>query len=177
MSAVLYADAFFELGDKSFGLSDEPPESWFSTSSRCYKNGWGFVVRRGEVVRFAHGAIPADVLGLFTSRRAFIYCLEIFGLAIAAVTCSDLLPTCWIGFCDSTAGWCRGMAAMLPSTTCWPVSGASPNCLGGSRILSGCRVTTTSRTRFPEETVPLDKIMAGWSCNLTCLAFGLSLSG
>ncbi|CAE6912084.1 DSK2B [Symbiodinium sp. CCMP2592] len=103
-SAVLYADAFFELGDRKFGLSDEPPDSWFSTSSRRYKNGWGFVVRSGSTTRFASGTVPSDVLCLFTSRRAYIYCLEIFGQVIAALTCRDILPQCWIGFCDNTAG-------------------------------------------------------------------------
>ena len=103
-SAVLYADAFFELGDTSFGLSDEPPESWFSTSFRRYRNGWGFVVRHSSTIRFAHGCVPHDVLAMFTSRRAYIYCLEIMGQILAAVTCHDILPAVWVGFCDNTAG-------------------------------------------------------------------------
>ena len=53
-----------------------------------------------DTVRFAHGA----VLSLFTSRRAFIDFLEIVGQIIAALTCHDVLPTCWIGFCDNMAG-------------------------------------------------------------------------
>ena len=103
-SAVLYADAFFELGDKAFGLSDEPPEAWFSTSFRRYRNGWGFVVRSNSTIRFAHGTVPHDVLALFTSRRAYIYCLEIMGQILASVTCIDVLPAVWVGFCDNTAG-------------------------------------------------------------------------
>ena len=103
-SATVYADAFFELGDKHYGLSDEPPEKWASGCCRRYTNGWGFVVRAAGRVRYAHGFVPADVLALFTSRRAFIYCLEIFGQILAAVTCHDILPTCWLGFCEDTAG-------------------------------------------------------------------------
>ena len=96
--AVLYADAFFELGDQSFGLSDSPPEQWHANNSCRYKNGFGFVVRSGSQVRFAHSSVPADVLALFTSRRAYIYCLEIFGQVIAAITCRDMLSDAWIGF-------------------------------------------------------------------------------
>ena len=103
-SAVLYADAFFELGDKAFGLSDEPPENWYSTSFRRYRNGWGFVVRCHSVICFAHGSVPNDVLALFTPRRAYIYCLEIFGQILAALTCRDILPKVWVGFCDNMAG-------------------------------------------------------------------------
>ena len=71
--SVLYADAFFELGDQSFGLSDSPPARWQANSSSRYTNGFGFVVRSGSEVRFAHGSLPADLLALFTSRRAYIY--------------------------------------------------------------------------------------------------------
>ena len=140
-SAVLYADAFFELGDKSYGLSNEPPESWFSTSSRRYKNGWGFVVRRGSVVRFAHGTVPADVLGLFTSRRVFIYCLEFgdFRASHCGSDCSDLLPTL-IGFCDNTAGrsaLVRGYGRDATINNLLACSGRWPNFLGGSLTSSG----------------------------------------
>ena len=103
-SAVVYADAFFELGDQSFGLSDEPPTTWTSNSFRSYANGWGFVVRSSRGIRFAHGSVPSDVLALFTSRRAYIYCLEIFGQVLAALTCHEILGPCWLGFCDNTAG-------------------------------------------------------------------------
>ena len=104
--SVLYADAFFELGDQSFGLSDSPPERWQANSSSRYRNGFGFAVRSGSEVRFAHGSIPTDLLALFTSRRAYIYiyCLEIFGQVIAAITCRDMLSDNWIGFCDNMAG-------------------------------------------------------------------------
>ena len=125
-SAVLYADAFFELGDKSFGLSDEPPENWYSTSFRRYGNGWGFVVRSRSSTRFAHGSVPHDVLALFTSRRAYIYCLEITGQILAAMTCRLFAPR-----------WFGDTAEMLRSTICWLVSGRLLNSWNGSHISSG----------------------------------------
>ena len=40
-------------------------------------NGWGYVVRIGEVVYFDHGTTPRSVLDAITSRRAFIYAPEV----------------------------------------------------------------------------------------------------
>ncbi|CAE7663318.1 rlmN1 [Symbiodinium sp. CCMP2592] len=102
--SVLYADAFFELGDSSFGLSDEPPQHWNNRSSCMYRNGWGFVVRTPHGVRYGAGRVPAEVLSRFTSRKAFIYSLEIFAQIVAAITCQDVLSPFWLGFCDNQAG-------------------------------------------------------------------------
>ena len=72
VTAVVYADAFFQLGDKSFGMSDEPPCNWHRDRCHQYLNGWGYVVRTTSGVRYASGSIPPKLLALFSSTRALI---------------------------------------------------------------------------------------------------------
>ena len=102
--SVVYADAFFQLGDSKFGLSDEPPAAWHSRSSCMYRNGWGFVVRTSAGVRFGSGSVPPEVLSFFASRKAYIYVLEIIAQIVAAITSHSVLSPYWLGFCDNTAG-------------------------------------------------------------------------
>ncbi|CAE7666505.1 rlmN1 [Symbiodinium sp. CCMP2592] len=102
--AVVYADAFFQLGDAKYGLSDEPPTTWHSRSSCMCHSGWGFIVRTTSGVRYGFGSVPAEVLSFFTSRKAFIYALEIMAQIVAAVSCHEILCPYWLGFCDNSAG-------------------------------------------------------------------------
>ena len=101
---VLYADAFFELGDSSFGLADNPPEHWSTSRCRYYRNGLGFVLRTPQGVRCTHTSVPAYVLSLFSSRRAYIYALEILAQLLGVLTSLDVVRGRWIGFIDNTAG-------------------------------------------------------------------------
>ena len=177
--SVLYADAFFELGDQSFGLSDSPPERWQANSSSRYRNGFGFVVRSGSEVRFAHGSIPADLLALFTSRRAYIYiyiyCLEIFGQVIAAITCRDMLSENWIGFCDNMAGKAaliRGYGRDSTVNNLLACFWALAQRLRWQPHLNGCRAIWTFPIPFREATVRLAGRTTGGSFPLPLVPCG-----
>ena len=102
--AVIYADAFFTAGDKKIKLSDAATAEFDADITNLYKNGWGFVAKLpdGQVV-YAAGEIPPKLVGLFTTKRAFIYSLEIIAQIIALVVLRPWLPEvawCW---CDNTA--------------------------------------------------------------------------
>ncbi|CAE7364819.1 Dnmt3b [Symbiodinium sp. CCMP2592] len=102
--SVLYADAFFELGDRKWSVSrDELPSRWPS-KMHLAANGWGFLCRHCGSVTVGHGQVPPDVLALFSSRRAFIYFLEIFGQAISLLTNKDRIGKFWVSFCDNRSG-------------------------------------------------------------------------
>ncbi|CAE7040028.1 kanC [Symbiodinium sp. CCMP2592] len=75
--SVLYADAFFNLFDKDWKPSDEDIPSWGRTPPETLRNGWGFVVTVQGRTYFAHGRVPYWFVREFTSRRAYIYMLEI----------------------------------------------------------------------------------------------------
>ena len=102
--AVIYANAFFTAGDKKIKLSDAATAEFNADITNLYKNGWGFVAKLpdGQVV-YAAGEIPPKLVGLFTTKRAFIYSLEIIAQIIALVVLRPWLPEvawCW---CDNTA--------------------------------------------------------------------------
>ena len=80
IKAVLYADAFFKEGE----LRRHVDVSARALAQDRWNNGWGFVLRIGTKVFFAHGKIPAHFLRHFAARRAFIYVLEIVVQLIAA---------------------------------------------------------------------------------------------
>lgn len=102
--SVLYADAFFELGDRRWSVTrDEPPTAW-PARMHLAANGWGFLCRTGNEVTVGHGQVPPDVLALFSSRRAYIYFLEIFGQAISLLTNKDRISEFWVSFCDNRSG-------------------------------------------------------------------------
>ena len=121
--AVLYADAFFELGDLrlSPGDPDSIPVNWKPLEAPGYKNGWGAVVflkhrhfakmkdppflpdgSVPEAITF-RGEVPADILQRFCSRRAFIYFLEAWAQCMAIWTVAHLIEEPFIAFCDNEA--------------------------------------------------------------------------
>ena len=103
-TATMYADAFFQLGDEIHSLSDEPPRHWQPDRACKCLNGWGFVTRTPNGIFFGYGSVPTALLRLLSSRRAYIYALEIFAQVIAAVTCCRYLPQYWVSSCDNVAG-------------------------------------------------------------------------
>lgn len=77
---ILYADAFFSLGDRSYrpGYA-EIPLVWRQEAMRTADNGWGFVLFPADRARpplYAYGSVPPAVLQRFATRRAFIFILE-----------------------------------------------------------------------------------------------------
>ena len=102
--AIIYANAYFQSGDRKIRLTEAKPEDIDADATNLYKNGWGFVAKlpNGQTV-YANGEIPADMVGALTSHRAFIYGLEILGQMIPLILLQNQLPEtvwCW---CDNTA--------------------------------------------------------------------------
>ena len=92
-SSIVYADAFFLLGDQMQRPGGKPQGRWPNKGAQQLQNGWGFVVRSSLGVTFAHGQVPAEVVSLYSSRKAFIYFLEIHAQVLAGPT-----KTPWVLF-------------------------------------------------------------------------------
>ena len=56
------------------------------------------------MVYFDHGTTPRSVLDTITSRRAFIYALEVYAQLMAFFALAERLPSDWLAFIDNTAG-------------------------------------------------------------------------
>ena len=102
-SAVLYADAFF-VTDGNRHKAGHVPQTASTSPSHRSDNGWGFVLRIGELVYYDMGTVAEEHLTAFTTRKAFIYALEILAQVIAATAFGGRLPAMWIAFIDNTAG-------------------------------------------------------------------------
>ena len=61
--------------------------------------------RQGErhKITCAHGELPRDFIGKFTSRRAFIYMMEIWAAVMAVVFTQEELPPYFFMFVDNQA--------------------------------------------------------------------------
>ena len=80
VTACIYTDAYFELGDVKWRPTDPGvPETWSRDTALNSPNGWGFIVRIGTVVTYGHGSASAQLLRRFTSRvhTSTVYFLEI----------------------------------------------------------------------------------------------------
>ena len=104
VSAVLYADAFFQLGDVKWSVGAENIPTRWPSRMHLAQNGWGFLCRKGPNVTAGHGRVPANILQMFCSRRAYIYFLEIMAQAICLLTNHRHLSKFWVSFCDNRAG-------------------------------------------------------------------------
>ena len=102
-SAILYADAFFVTDGNRHKAGHVPSTASTSPQHRS-DNGWGFVLRIGELVYYDMGTVAEEHLAAFTTRKAFIYALEILAQVIAATAFGSRLPAMWIAFIDNTAG-------------------------------------------------------------------------
>ena len=102
--AVIFADAFFQAGDRKIKVSAATTKDYDPDASHLYKNGWGWVAYLPDgKVYYAHGEVPASLVARLTSNGAFIYGLEILSQILALVGLRPLLPDtvwCW---CDNTA--------------------------------------------------------------------------
>ena len=105
VTASVYTDAYFQLGDTKWRPSDpDVPEAWSRETALHSPNGWGFIVRIGTVVTYGHGTVSADLLKRFASRRAYINFLEIYAQLLAFVIHVRELPHFWISWIDNAAG-------------------------------------------------------------------------
>ena len=105
LTAVIFADAYVKVGETTH-KADTSQLTWpcQHTSVTTTDNSWGYVVRIGDHVLFSHGATPRTVLDRITSRKAFIYALEILAQLMATLSLAKRLPTSWLAFIDNTAG-------------------------------------------------------------------------
>ena len=103
LQAVIFADAYVKTGEQLHKAGHVPHNLPLPAHARD-DSGWGYVVRIGEVVYFDHGTTPRSVLDAITSRRAFIYALEVSAQLMALFTLAERLPSDWLAFIDNTAG-------------------------------------------------------------------------
>jgi hypothetical protein len=94
-TALVYADAFFEIGDQKYHPARVPDDvAWNRTIARESRNGWGTVIfpvlhsNNGTDVTKAlafRGTVPVDTVLAFGSRRAYIYFLEAFAQVVSSI--------------------------------------------------------------------------------------------
>ena len=104
--AVLYTDAFVEVGPHKFSTGDPNiPEGWSPRHRRPKSNGWGFVFRTSNgSTYYCHGQIPSWFVTRFSSRKAYIYMLEVLAVAIAVTHLRALLPPFFVIYIDNQPG-------------------------------------------------------------------------
>ena len=74
-------------------MGTDPPET--------LRNGWGFVLTvRGQTF-FAHGSVPYWFVREFSSRRAYIYMLEIVAQVVPLLAMQDTIDKFVIMFVDN----------------------------------------------------------------------------
>ena len=103
LQAVIFADAYVKTGEQRHKAGHVPQDVPLPAHARD-DNGWGYVVRIGEMVYFDHGTTPRSVLDAMTSRRAFIYALEVYAQLMAFFALAERLRSDWLAFIDNTAG-------------------------------------------------------------------------
>eukprot|EP00438_Fugacium_kawagutii_P009053 Skav200345 [mRNA] locus=scaffold2819:30500:32006:- [translate_table: standard] len=102
VNIVVYTDAYYQT-DRG-ALRQQPPSTWTSMQRPPQTNGWGLVIQFPGQTIFSHGCIPGQYLSRLTSRRAYIYMLEVLAVVITAVHFHDVLPNLQTYFIDNMAG-------------------------------------------------------------------------
>lgn len=107
---IIYADAFFDMGDRRFKPSDDDiPEAWDPRACQFYKNGWGAVIfsQPDDQNRRFHfcirGEVPPQVVAKFCSRKAYIYFLETWAQVVTSLAFGNLLGSQYAAFVDNEA--------------------------------------------------------------------------
>ena len=90
-TAVIYADAFFEMGGRKWRPGDDYDIDNIVAPS-TFVNGWGCVVRTKDECLYAAGTLPMWFTRHFFTRRSYIYVLEIMAQVIPLVRLADRLP-------------------------------------------------------------------------------------
>ena len=104
-TAVVYADAYFELGDQSYRIgTSDIPQRWRPMTAPTLVNGWGLVTRVGAESFYSFGRVPPKVLQKFCHRKAYIYMLELTAQLAALAILQHNLPPMVVSFCDNRAG-------------------------------------------------------------------------
>ncbi|CAE7699540.1 unnamed protein product, partial [Symbiodinium sp. KB8] len=99
---VIYADAFFNLGSLTYKLSEaESAPDWGKASPASFVNGLGFVVTVGDTTFFANGSVPYWFVRHFSSRRSFIFLLEILAQVVPLMALEPRLHRHCLLFVDN----------------------------------------------------------------------------
>ena len=99
---VIYADAFFNLGGLTYKLSEaESAPDWGKASPASFVNGLGFVVTVGDITFFANGSVPYWFVRHFSSRRSFIFMLEILAQVVPLMALEPRLHRHCLLFVDN----------------------------------------------------------------------------
>ena len=105
--AVLYTDAFFALGSSQFKVgAGHVPENWSPQRTKASNNGWGFVIHTLVGCWYSFGKIPDWFVAQFTTRRAYIYMLEVLAVLIAVTFMRSHLPHLFTVYIDNQSGKC-----------------------------------------------------------------------
>ena len=78
--AVICADGYFELGGRTLRNNDTRPDFQGKRLS-TFENGFGFVARIRSRVQFSAGRLPLWFTRDFSSRRSYIFMLEMARLS------------------------------------------------------------------------------------------------
>ena len=105
-TSIVYADAYFRLGERLWevGQGHASPKHWTRQATTELENGWGFLVKTGDVVSAAHGRVPAEIFRLFSSRKAYIFFLDVNAQILALLANRERLSRFWACFIDNSAG-------------------------------------------------------------------------
>ena len=101
VSCVIYA--FLLEGELRHKAGWVPANAPMDRSHRA-SNGWGYVVRVGDMTWYDSGSIPDCFIRKFDTHRAYIYMLEVLAQILAVVTLSAYLPEDWVAFINNAAG-------------------------------------------------------------------------
>ena len=103
-TSVIYADAYFKLGDTSWKVGHADAKQWTRSKVSTLQNGWGFLAKAGAVLTAGHGAVPAHVVDCFGSRKAYIFFLEVNAQILTLLANRCFLDPFWVCFIDNRAG-------------------------------------------------------------------------
>ena len=171
LQAVMFADAYVKTGERLHKADHVPHDPPLPAHARD-DNGWGYVVRIGEVVYFDHGTMPRSVLDAITSRRAFIHALEVYAQLMAFFTLAERVPSDWLAFIDNTAGEAalkKGYGKDAFVNACWPPSGAQQHGAPGDHSSPESNPKRTWPTPCHVGTSPAHtaRVGPGWTPTLT----------
>ena len=102
--------------------------AWGRASPAAFENGWGFVASSGTKTWYAMGSVPYWFARHFSSRRAYIYMLEIIAQVLPFFALRELLYHDIILFVDNeparhalVKGYSKDSAAnkLLQAAWCW----------------------------------------------------------
>ena len=100
--AIIYADAFFEIGGRRYRPAEaEEIPCWGRTAPASFINGWGFVACVSGKTVFAAGSVPFWFVRHFSSRRAYIFMLEVVAQLVPLLVLREELPSHQLLFVDN----------------------------------------------------------------------------